>query len=451
MVKIPTRLEELIPAAAMQKVLDVLSQPDIPSSVREALGKVGWKDANPLGQVQDAWQQARSWLETLSSQGGAPSTAPSILNATGELLQADFDGVPMASSVAYGYAKTAATFQSAQALQAKAKQVAGSVLGHPTLWLNSPQLALQLLQSVALASSGIVISRADSVRVPGFGDVRAMLTAGAGQLVEVGAANGASEDDWSQAVHSADQLLLLVSPNNLGLEAAVEQRASAIRVARKAGALVVELLIDGVLSNTLSEVYGFANVKQRLEQGTDLVVLPFQFLLAGPMGALAIGNDKLVRSIASHAQAIHGQMSGAQLAASTIALQLANLSDEIEAGVASQLLANAENLKNRSRRLAVQLNDIPLIREAVEMERQCLLGPTPWNRFHLNNWAVRVAPRGTVEQLQRELMRRDGNTVDSPLPIATAASSTHLYIDLRFIAPEDDHEIVLAATQVRQP
>jgi hypothetical protein len=284
MVKIPSRLEELIPAAAMEKVMQVLNQPDIPASVREALNRVGWKDANPLGQVQDAWQQARSWLDSLTGNSGKRDANPTLLNATGALLHPDFDGLPMASSVAFGFAKAATSFQNVSSLHARANHAAELTLGHPTAWINSSQLALQLLQTDSFAPAGIVISRADAVRVPGFGDVRAMLATISGRLTEVGAANGATEGDWSTAVHSAKQALVLVSPSNLPVDVAHDQRAAAIRVAKKVGAPVLELLIDGVLGNELSDRFGFANVKQRLDSGTDVVLLPLHFLMAGPDG-----------------------------------------------------------------------------------------------------------------------------------------------------------------------
>lgn len=446
MVKIPTRLEELIPAAALEKVMQVLNQPDIPSSVREALGKVGWKDANPLGQVQDAWQQARSWLDSISGQAGKQEKNPTLLNATGALLHPDFEAVPMSSAVAFGFAKSATTFQCSQTLQARARSTAETALGHPTAWLASGQLALQLLQLESVAPGGIVISRADAVRVAGFGDVRAMLATLPGRLTEVGAANGATAGDWNNAVHSNQQVVLLVSPNSLAVEAAAAQRAAAIEAAKKSGARVVELLIDGVLGEALSQEFGFAHVKSRLASGTDSVLLPLHFLLSGPQGILAIGEEKFVRALTQAAQPIQGQLSGAQLSAAVMALQFANLSDELEGGVASQLLANSENLKNRARRLAIQLNDTPRIREAVEVERECALGPTPWDRFRLKNWAIRATPRESIEQLQRDLMHGHASGEEVALPIATAATTSELYFDLRFIAPEDDHEIVLAAT-----
>ncbi len=446
MVKIPTRLDDLIPAAALEKVMQVLNQPDIPASVREALSKVGWKEANPLGQVQDAWQQARSWFDSISGHAGKQGANSTVLNATGALLHPVFEAVPMSSAVAFGFAKSAPTFQCSQTLHARAKSTAVTALGHPTAWLASGQLALQLLQLESVAPGGIVISRADAVRVPGFGDVRAMLATIPGRLTEVGAANGATAVDWNNAVYSSQQVVLLVSPNSLSVDAAAAQRGGAIDAAKKSGARVVELLIDGVLGEALSQEFGFAQVKSRLNTGTDIVLLPLQFLLSGPQGILATGEQKLVHELTEAAQPLQGLMSGAQLSAAIVAVQLANLSDNSEGGVASQLLANSDNLKNRARRLAIQLNDTPRIREAVEVARECTLGPTPWDRFRLRNWAVRATPRESVEPLRRDLLHGHSSGEGARLPIAAAATTTDLYFDLRFIAPEDDHEIVVAAT-----
>ena len=90
------------------------------------------------------------------------------------------------------------------------------------------------------------MSRADTVRIPGFGDIGAMLHAGEKPIHEVGATNGATEEDWSRIVNSAEQAILLVSPNSLSVSDAEQQRAAALKVAKATGAAVIELLVDGV-------------------------------------------------------------------------------------------------------------------------------------------------------------------------------------------------------------
>ena len=52
--RIPRRLDEILPAAAMEKFLDVLQQPDISGKVRDALHRVGLQDNSPLDKVKEA-------------------------------------------------------------------------------------------------------------------------------------------------------------------------------------------------------------------------------------------------------------------------------------------------------------------------------------------------------------------------------------------------------------
>lgn len=450
MVKIPTRLEELLPAGAMEKVLNALSQPEIPASVREALGKLGWKDAkNPLGQVQEAWQQARTWLESVVDLSPKTERSVAVLNATGSLFAHGLDYAPQSTSAAYGYAKAATSFQNGAHLKARAHEIAQSLFGKRVAWVQSPAVAVRSLAATPSAKAGVVISRADAVRVPGFGDVRNMLTAWNGTIEEIGAANGASPSDWEQTL-AEKKLLLLVSPNNLGSEAATAQRAAAIEVARRVGVRVAELLIDGIAcsepSQSAQQSYslGLPDVRRRLSEGADLVLLPTHLLLAGPNGMLVVGDEQDVRAIDTAAAAVSEQMTGPTMAAATLALQLAMLTDNPESGLLAALHVSPDNLKSRARRLAVQLNDTPFITDAVEVERDCPLGPTPWDRYHMKNWGIRLTPRQSLDQLKRMLENDSGDVAGTRLPLMVASSGNELIVDLRFIAPEDDHEIVIA-------
>jgi seryl-tRNA(Sec) selenium transferase len=436
MVKIPTRLEDLLPAAALEKVMEVLHQPDISSSVREALHKVGLKDANPLGQVQDAWKQAKSWLESLTQKSGSGGEYSSTINATGQLIMPGFEAIPMGSSVAFAHAKAAVAFQNPEHLRRQAKEVCSEVFGRPAAWINNSLATLQMLHG----GKNVVISRADSVRVPGFGDVRAMLTAFGNSVVELGAANGASEQDWASALTSANQLLLLVSPNSLGPELAAMQRKMAIKAAKHVDATVAELLVDGSVNPALNTQFGFPDIKQRFSDGAELVILPLHLLIGAPTGALMIGNEKLIQTYLTSAENLGVRCSAPELAGGLNAL----LSESTEASVLARLVTNPENLKDRCTRLAIQLNDTQNILSAIAVERTCPLGPTPWDRYRVHNWAVRVSPReNTLSAAERLRCRLLGGLGDQ-LPIACALEGSDLLLDLRFVGPEDDFEIVTA-------
>lgn len=441
--RIPRRLDEILPAAAMEKFLDVLQQPDISGKVRDALHRVGLQDNSPLDKVKEAWQQARSWLDTLADgvSSGAGGDALT-LNASGQMLSATLGEIPLAPAVAYGYAKAASHYQTAAEVSRKATSAVEHLLGrHSSAFLGSTSEALRLLASGESSRSGVVLSRVDAVRIAGLGDIHAMLAAGKHPLLETGAANGVSAQDWQQVVTGPGQCVVLSSPNNLSLADAARHRSQAVAVAHAAGAKVIEVLADGVLSAELESGYGFPDVRKCLSQGVDVIVWPLHLLLGGPRGALLVGNSELVTAAARMAEVNGVLLGGANLTAATVALQLAPLNQDAQAGAAAQLLVNPENLKNRAKRLAVQLSGIGEIGEAVECEQDSPLGPSPWNRYRLNSWGVRLRPKNSLDELLRQLAQGEAR-VGRTLQIGREENA--LLLNLRFISPEHDHELVQA-------
>lgn len=451
MVKIPSRLEELLPAGAVEKVLEVLQQPNISGSVREAFKGVGLEEKNPLEQVQQAWRQARSWLETLAGQFEGHSRESTTINASGSLLNFDLSGVPMSSTVSHSYAKTASSFQFGPALCEKANAVVSDLThGASGVWLADSLFALQVLQQHASTTGGIVLSRTDAVRVPGFGDVRSMLTGLGQRIVEVGAANGATEADWKAVLKSEGQMLLLVSPNGLNGKSSSEQREVAVKVAKQVGAQVVELLIDGVVNRPISEAHGFPLLQSRLEAGADLVILPLNVLLGGPSGVLVCGKEHLLKPFSEFASQMRVSLDAPSLSAAFIAIQMAQLTDEIDSGIPGRLLANTENLRDRAHRLSVQLNGLGDIRRAELVEQSRALGPAPWDRYQLPNWSVRLTfgeeanDHARRVQLAESLRKRLLHPRGSGVSILATVEDEALVVDLRFVAPADDHAIVTA-------
>jgi hypothetical protein len=201
------------------------------------------------------------------------------------------------------------------------------------------------------------------------------------------------------------------------------------------------LLADGVFSRQLADDYGFPFVLQRLEQGLDGVIVPLSLMLGGLHGALLIGSAEAVGPVAATAELTGTRLCGASLTAGLLALQASGLDGELQQGASSYLLANVENLKDRARRIAIQLKGVGEIADAVEVERSEVLGPTPWNRYQLVNWAVRLQPKNSLEQLTQALA--DAND-KSAVQILPAVSGEAMLLDLRFVSPENDHEIVAA-------
>lgn len=458
MVKIPNRFEDLYPASAIEKILETLQQPDLSGKVREALGRVGLRDANPLEQVQQAWQQARSWLETIGSFGASESIAGQ-LNATGQLFGQAYAGFPIGNSVAHALAAASVQFLSNEAVQNKMRRAAASSFGssHAACWLTSTHAGLHSL----LGDRKVLIAKTDLVRIPCLGDLGAMLRGV--ELYEVGAVNGCGEDDWIQAFESLQRQdgfdhagVLVVSPNGLSPEAARSQRALSIEQAGKHQIPVFELLADGVVHPGLSEAFGFPDLQNRLADGIEAMVAPLDLLVGAPRGAVVVGNSSQIESIARLGTLNGTELDGASRLAAVVALQLAHLGNEVGSGPAAQLLLNSDNLKNRAERLAIQLNDVGDIASAVAVPRIADLGPPPWSQYKLSNWAVQIGPRVEVARLHQRLLlgQSQGEATESPqssdgsaqphCPISGVIEGENLILDLRFIDPKDDFRLVEA-------
>ncbi len=440
MVKIPTKFEDLVPPTAMGKILDVLNQPAISGAVREALSRVGLKDASPIDQVQEAWQQARDWVGQLANRFAySVQPNPHVINATGELVRADCSGFPMAPSVVEAYANQAISFQDRTRLDDACHHAATAAMGGEEAVCTSSLASA--IQAVCSGFSSCVVSRADMVRVPGFGDIRAMLALH-GQLREVGATNGASHDDWSAAVTSADQAILLVSPNSLSVGESETQRTAAIAVAKSTGASVIELLIDGVCAVSLSESpFQLPAIKSHIESGTSAVIVPLDGFLSGPSGACIAGNAKLLRNMRQTVNTHSWNLRGPAIAAATAAFQRAALLTPLDTGVIDLVTISIANLRDRAKRLAIQIADTERVSAATVVERTVPLGPSPWNRYSSPSIAIALTPRTDIPTLAAFLRNRALGPA-----IHCATNDKELLIDLRFVLPKDDHQIANALT-----
>lgn len=443
MAKIPTRLEELLPLGAYEKVVDLLHRPDLSGRLREALGKVGIREVNPLSQVQDAWQQAKTWLGSLSDN--SQQIVPHWINATGQLIPPELDRVPMIPSVSLSWARIHSAYQVRSEHLCRAQEVVQRSFGTNAfpLFLHDPLSAVQ----VVTRSLGrqIYIARCDSVRVPGWGDVRAILAAMGNNVIEVGATNGTTENDWCSAlVNDGSAVVFLASPSTVSRDSRQTHRTAAIAAAKKHGAKVVELMIDGCLNQSLCHTLGFPNPQEQLKSGSDIVLLPTHFLLGGPRGVLCLGDASLTSRIQIAAENVGCEMDSAGIAASLLTIQLSSLEDEVDRGMVGFLAANPENLKNRCNRLAIQIQGIGPVISAKIAESQHSLGSSPWDNYRLSNAIIEIECNA---ELQKFVERLKTPSVDRPA-ILTKIYDQRATIDLRFVHPDDDHHIASAVREL---
>lgn len=439
MAKIPTRLEDLLPVGAYEKVVDLLQSPDLSGRLRDALSKVGLKEMNPLGQVQEAWQQARTWLGSLADSASQPSQH--WINATGHLFFWRIDRVPMIPSVGLSWARSSSAFLNrADCLRRSAEVIERSIGARNCLWLSEPLTALQCV-SRALGSC-VIIARCDCNRIAGMGDVREMLAAFGNSVWEIGAANGVTEQDWAFALSShPGAVIILVSPSGLPHGQWQAHRTSALSAAKVHRAKVMELLVDGSFNRKLCSVFGFPNPSDRLESSDAAVLLlPTHFLMGGAKGVLCLGDADTLQEISSRSGVTGCELDSAGISANLLAVQLATLEDEVDCGLAGALQANPENLRNRCQRLSIQLQGVGTIQKAEVVESQHVLGPVPWDQYRLNNSVISLQSSLDAASFCDKLKK---GTAETPA-VEIRCNGSELAIDLRFVPPDDDHRIVEA-------
>lgn len=439
MVKFPTRLEEILPPQAVSKVLDLLSQPQLTNAVRETLQKVGLRDANPVGQVQDAWRQARGWFESVIDRVMEQNQAsPAGINGTGTLFDARWPSLPGNSVAIQALVASSVSFQDqAQLEQFATRSAAAAVGAQAALLVNSTAAALALLARSSSFQGGLVLSRTDILRIPGAADVRAIFESGKNAFVDVGAVNGATEDDWKSALTQAGQSLVRISPNSLELDDDRRQCAAALARAREVGARVVDVVLDATLDEGIAQL-GFPLLSSRLSNGTDLVIAPLDGLLGGPSGAVIAGSEDIVQSLRTAALASGCLLQGPLLASAAVIFTRDSQPERPRSNLSQMLLTNLENLKERARRLAIQLHNTPRIATAESVARSTRLGSSPWHRYHMPTHAVSLIPRdATAEDFANELALGKLGTA-----IWVKTEDGRVIIDLRFVDPADDHKIV---------
>ncbi len=443
MVKFPTKLEDLVPPAAVGKVLDILNQPALASTVREALHKVGLKDGSPIEQVQHAWHQARGWLESVAQRMlDISQLNPTVINASGQLVQPQWNCLPVKSQVAEAMTAASLGFQNFEQLHEQAKHLAiAATSGESVLLVTSLSVAIDAVANMANFKNGLVIPRTDAIRIPGFLDVREILLGGRNPLIEVGAVNSTSAADWQEVKPLGSQAIVLVSPNCLDTEDAKVQRESAIHAKQPLGACCVEILFDAVIRDRSNPAIGLPQIHDRLQNGADLVIAPTDWLIGGPAGAIIVGRAALVNEISQSLRQRGLIMSGPSLAGAIAAFKDADTHVESQAGIERMLATPVANLVDRARRLAIQVEGTAKVQSVQTRERRARLGPPPWSRYKIESSAIYILPNSSLAQLKNELAQAQSG----PSIMATEEDG-QLVLDLRWVEASQDHYLATALT-----
>lgn len=439
-----------VPSDAIKQLSHWVNQPMWTSALKEAAQKLGIKEISPLANVQEMLRQAGRWMDAAVepwSTSGIAEWKPGI-NATGELFHTRWTSPRLPASCAAVAGMLHTSFTEGHCIEASLhKQLLGLTGAADAVVVPNVSLAL-LLVAKALQVNGridqVVLPRMACIRLPTSGTqsgvhVRTLLDASGTRVEEIGSSGDCTAEDYRRALTSDRQMLILASPST-----GDDAREAAIHSARDVSSVVCEVALDGCLHDIPALGNRGMAMTRRWDGGPDLFIVPGQYLLSGPECGIVLGKKDLMVSIRRMAEEL-GFL--CDRVTSGLLLEVLRRSETHEdwsqTPSVAAIATNIENLENRARRIAIQVDGAEWI-EKLDVQRQaCKLGSGSWQAIKLDSSVIRVFPTGmTSSRLAEEL------TQHSP-PVWSNVLSEHVEIVMRSVEPAEDAVLVHALLHLR--
>ncbi|MBM3758035.1 MAG: L-seryl-tRNA(Sec) selenium transferase [Acidobacteria bacterium] len=229
-----------------------------------------------------------------------PSLRP-VINATGVVLHTNLGRAPLpAMTIPGGYCNL--EYELSTGKRGKRDAHLGPLLerllGAPAIAVNNNAAAVFLVLNALAKGGEVIVSRGELIEIgDGFRIPDIMRAAGV-KLVEVGATNKTSLDDYKAAITPATRMLLRVHPSNFHITGFTAKPA--LKDLCKLGVPVYEDLGSGCLIDL--KPYGINEplIRESLEAGVDIVSFSGDKLLGGTQAGFICGRAELVAKARRH-------------------------------------------------------------------------------------------------------------------------------------------------------
>jgi len=287
----------------------------------------------------------------------------------------------------------------------------------------------------------VVISRGELVQIGGGFRIPEILETSGARLREVGTTNKTSLQDYAKAIGKETGLILKVHRSNFFMSGFVDSPATdeIAALARRKRIPFIEDLGSGAMIAT-EKVAGLEHEPtpaETLKRGVDLVCFSGDKLLGGPQAGIIAGKAKIVAALKREPFFRALRCDKLILAALQTTSEL-YLSGEAETGVPilAMLRTTPENLRERAKRVAVALAELPVQITVGAGKGQIGGGTLPRSSFP--SVTVELQPRsGRVEELAMRL--RAG----SP-PVIGCIAHGRFKLDLRTVLASQDEALIQA-------
>ncbi|MFN7736834.1 MAG: hypothetical protein ACK5O8_12005 [Pirellula sp.] len=430
-------------AEALKQFTQLVNQPTLTNAIKEAAQKLGLNELNPMANVQEILRQAGRWVETSVepwSQLDRSSLVPGI-NATGEWFNARWTAPQLLKDVSSLPSLVYGSFTQDSAVEPQLKKLLLATTGAADALITPNLSSAIFLATKAYQQSGaideIVLPRIHCIRIPssvshGGVHVRSIIDAAGTRVTEIGSSTDCQIDDYRRAIGTNRTLLVLSSPT-----AHDDCKEQGIHIAREKQAAVIEIALDASIHDL--EPYGIPAhaMTRRWQDGPDLMIIPGQSLLAGPECGIVLGTADAVAKVRVLSEQIGMQADRVTIAVLCETLRrIESLDGWKQSPIGSTICTSIENLENRARRMAIQLEVAPSIETIDVAKTPCRLGSGNWQSVKLDSATLKLKPKNRTASQFADLLAA------LPAPIWCNVLSDHVEFVVRSIDPSDDHVMI---------
>jgi L-seryl-tRNA(Ser) seleniumtransferase len=450
-------VSELIDSPPLRSLIEKVSHNVVVTEVRSFLDNLREEFREATSEVKlptagDLAERIAQWIESDQRSKLRP-----VINATGILLHTGLGRAPLANVaiseinvIAAGYASVEVDLESgdrSQRVQSVAKLLR-ELTGAETAAVANNNAGATMLTLAALgAGREIIVSRGQLVEIGGSYRLPDVMTVSGAILREVGTTNKTRVGDYEKAIGEQTAALMRVHTSNYVIKGFTEEASldELVALGRKHGLPVIDDIGSGALIDFAKYgIEGEPLAAQSVKQGADVVLFSGDKLLGGPQCGIIVGKTRHIDRITRHPMMRALRVDKMTLAglAATLKLYREEATAESSIPLLALLSTTSENLKNRSERLAPQLQAAPAVESAEVVAGEAFLGGGSVPTQRLPTWCVAIRPEGmSVDALAREL--RTGAK-----PVFPRVQLDRLWIDLRTVFPHQDMDVVDAMNAV---
>jgi len=236
-----------------------------------------------------------------------------VINTTGILLHTNLGRAPLGEALLKeiqeslaGYSnlefdlETGSRGKRGEACEQYLAQLSGA---ESAAVVNNCAAALFIILNTLALRKNVILSRGEMVQIGGGFRIPEILKRSGAKLIEIGATNITTTDDYSQAIDKNSRVILKVHRSNFQLSGFTKEVSARelVRIARQNQLILVNDLGSGALFPT-KKLFGHnePTVQQSVRDGAHLTCFSGDKMLGGVQAGLIVGKKELVDKIKSN-------------------------------------------------------------------------------------------------------------------------------------------------------